>query len=195
MANRTPQTIDELLAHRAWVRRVAASLVRDAIDTDDVIQSTWLAALQRPPTSDTNLAGWLAAVARNIVRKRARGDVRRTSRELAAPDHHEAVLSPESVVERAELQQTIATLVLDLSEPFRSTLLLHYFEELSPSEIAAREGIPAATVRSRLKRGLDDLRTRLDRANDGKRRAWLAPVAALAGRPTKHLPLAWNSLS
>jgi RNA polymerase sigma factor (sigma-70 family) len=193
MADR-PRPIDELLGQTAWVRRVAASLVRDAVDADDVVQSTWLAALRRPPGSDANLSGWLATVARNIVRKRARESVRRTSRELAAPDHREAGLSPESLVERAELQQTIATFVLELAEPFRSTLLLHYFEELSPSEIAAREGIPPATVRSRLKRGLDDLRTRLDRANGGKRRAWLVPVAALGAPPTKHLPLVWKGL-
>lgn len=194
MADGTPRTLDELLAHSAWVRGVAASLVRDAADADDVVQSTWLTALQRPPTSDTNLAGWLATVARNIVRKRARTEGRRTTREQAAPDRSEAEASPESVVERAELQQMIATLVLDLAEPFRSTLLLHFFDELSPSEIATRQGIPAATVRSRLKRGLDDLRGRLDRVNDGKRRAWLAPVAALAARPTRHIPLAWKGL-
>ena len=194
MAEDAPRTLDELLTHSAWVRRVAASLVRDAADADDVVQSTWLAALQRPPASDRNLAGWLATVARNLVRKRARTEGRRTSREQVAHDQIEATPSPESVVERAELQQMIATLVLDLAEPFRSTLLLHYFEELSPSDIAARLGIPAATVRSRLKRGLDDLRAQLDGANDGKRRAWLAPVAALAARPTRHLPLAWKGL-
>lgn len=194
MADGAPRTLDELLTHSAWVRRVAASLVRNAVDADDVVQSTWLAALQRPPTSETNVAGWLATVARNIVRKRARTEGRRTSREQVAHDQIEATPSPESVVERAELQQMIATLVLDLAEPFRSTLLLHYFEELSPSEIAARQGIPAATVRSRLKRGLDDLRAQLDRANHGKRRAWLAPVAALAARPTRYLPVVWKGL-
>src|SRR5262245_996208 len=81
-------TIDELLAHSAWVRRVAASLVRE--DADDIIQSTWLAALERPPAADTNLAGWLATVARNLVRNRARGGARRTSREQAAPHEPEA---------------------------------------------------------------------------------------------------------
>src|SRR6185503_12638824 len=74
------------------------------------------------------------------------------------------------------------------------TLLLHYFEELSPAEIAARQGIPAATVRSRLKRGLDDLRARLDRAHDGRRRAWLVPVGALAAPRASAIPLAWKGL-
>lgn len=194
MANGDPRQIDELLAHRAWIRRVAASLVRDPGDAEDVVQATWLAALQSPPASNSRPAAWLASVARNFVRKRARGDVRRARRELDAPDYRETALSPEALVERAELQQMIATFVLELSEPFRSTLLLHYFEDLSQADIAAREGIPAATVRSRLKRGLDELRARLDRAHGANRRAWLAPVAALAAQRAKHIPLAWKGL-
>ncbi|MCU1283008.1 MAG: hypothetical protein JWM53_6554 [bacterium] len=195
MASRDPRQIDELLAHTAWVRRVATSLVRNAHDADDVVQATWLAALQSPPASDSRPAAWLASVARNLVRKRARGEARRTRREVDAPDYRQTALSPESLVERAELQQLIAAFVLELSEPFRSTLLLHYFEELSPIEIAAREGIPAATVRSRLKRGLDELRSRLDRAHGANRRAWLAPVAALAVQRGRHIPLAWKGLA
>lgn len=194
MATQDRRTVEELLAKTAWIRRVASSLVRDESDADDVAQATWLAALQSPPASNSRLSAWLARVARNVVRKRARTDNRRARREIDAPDYREPAITPESLVERAELQQLIAAFVLDLSEPFRSTLLLHYFEELSPSEIAKREGIPAATVRSRLKRGLDELRSRLDRAHGDKRRAWLVPVAALADPRLRKLPLAWKGL-
>ena len=194
MAGNDPRGIDELLAHTAWVRRVAASLVRDQDDADDLAQGTWLAALKAPPKSDASIRGWLATVARNVVRKRVRDDVRRAAREAHAPDHREAPLSPEAIVERAELQHLLAAFVLELAEPFRSTVLLHYFEDLSPSEIAAQQGIPVATVRSRLKRGLDDLRARLDRAYGGKRRAWLVPVAALGGQRAGALPLAWKAV-
>src|SRR4051794_418081 len=99
MANRDPQRIDELLAHTAWIRRIAASLVREGTEADDIVQGTWLAALQSPPSSNARLSSWLAAVARNLARKRVRGEVRRTRRELDAPDYREA-LSPEALVER-----------------------------------------------------------------------------------------------
>ena len=187
-----PARMDDLLAQRAWIRRVAASLVHE--DAEDIAQETWVAAIESPPESSSNVAAWLGTVARNFVRKRARAETRRGRRHMDAPDHRQEPLSPESLVERAELQQLIAAAVLELSEPFRSTLLLHYFEELSPAEIAAREGIPAATVRSRLKRGLDDLRAQLDRAHGGKRRAWLAPVGALAAHRGSAIPLAWKGL-
>ena len=194
MADRDPRPLDELLAHTAWIRRVATSLVREPADIDDVVQGTLLAGLQHPPAPDSRLGAWLGSVARNLVRKRARGATRRTQRELDAPDYRDPALTPESLVERAELQHLIAAFVLDLSEPFRSTLLLHYFEELSPAEIAQREQIPAATVRSRLKRGLDELRARLDQEHGGKRRAWLAPVAALAAPRSGHVALTWKGL-
>ena len=68
-------------------------------------------------------------------------------------------------------------MVAALDEPYRSTVLLCYGEELSPSEVARRQGIPAGTVRWRLKQGLDRLRSGMDRAH-GSRRAWagLGPV-------------------
>jgi len=58
-----------------------------------------------------------------------------------------------------------------LEEPYRSTVLLRYGEELTPAEIARRYGLPAGTVRWRLKQGLDRLRVEMDRAQ-GSRRAW-----------------------
>jgi hypothetical protein len=55
-------------------------------------------------------------------------------------------------------------------------VLLCYAEDLSPNEVARRQGIPAATVRSRLKRGLAELRRRLQPDND-RRFAWAIPAA------------------
>jgi hypothetical protein len=65
------------------------------------------------------------------------------------------------VVERVELQQLVASEVLKLAEPYRSTVLLRFIEELSCADIARRHGIPEGTVRRRLKVALDDLRERL----------------------------------
>jgi hypothetical protein len=52
-------------------------------------------------------------------------------------------------------------------------LLLHYFEGLAPARIARLEGIPAATVRSRLARSRELLRQRLEtRHGAGTGRPW-----------------------
>jgi RNA polymerase sigma factor (sigma-70 family) len=53
--------------------------------------------------------------------------------------------------------------VLSLSEPIRSTIVLRYLEDLPPREVARRLGVPIETVRSRSRRGLEDMRATLGR--------------------------------
>ena len=81
-------------------------------------------------------------------------------------------------------ERALAGLVIELVEPYRSTILLRFFEGLSAAEIAHREGVPPGTVRWRLKRGLDQLRAELDRSHAGSRQAWQLALAPLgAGAP------------
>ena len=61
------------------------------------------------------------------------------------------------------MQRTLVTAVLSLSEPYRSTILWRYFGDLSSEEIAQRLATPASTVRNRLRRGLELLRSALER--------------------------------
>jgi len=111
-----------------------------------------------------------------------RRDTHRRAREHASAP---ATTSPrpDELVERVELEREVATALLELAEPYRSTLLLRYYEDLSPTEIAHRLEIRAGTVRWRLKHGLELLRANLDRRFNGDRRRWaiaLVPSAATA---------------
>jgi protocatechuate 3,4-dioxygenase beta subunit len=89
--------------------------------------------------------------------------------------------SPSEILERFEIQRLVAKTVSELKEPYRTTILLRYFEDVSPAEIAERTGEAPGTVRSRLTRGLGLLRERLDAAHRGDRRACLLSLAAAAG--------------
>ena len=60
----------------------------------------------------------------------------------------------EDAAERLHLHRRLAKAVLALDEPYRSTLVLRFFDDLAPREIARRQGLPAATVRKRLSRGV-----------------------------------------
>ncbi|MEO8706405.1 MAG: sigma-70 family RNA polymerase sigma factor [Kofleriaceae bacterium] len=172
------QTLDDLTAEMAWIRRLAHALVNDAATADDVAQDAWLAAAGKAP-EDRPLRPWLARVVLNVVRMRARSASRRTSyeRQVAAG---EAVEGADAIIARVETQRLVAGEVLALAEPYRSTLLLHYFEGLSSAEIGRRSGIPDGTVRRRLKEARSQLRARLARTGGDDRKAWIAPVAALA---------------
>ncbi len=177
----TAPTAEELLAHTDWLTRLARALAGDAA-AGDVVQETYEVALARPPRRDGPLRPWLGGVARNIARMTARGRARRERREEQAAPALE-VPTPEDLVARAEMQQQVARVVLELDEPLRGTLLLRYFEGMSAAEIARAQGVPPATVRSRLKDALDRVRATLDRRHGGERRRWIvlvAPLPALA---------------
>tara|TARA_R110002072_G_scaffold253748_4_gene412516 strand:- start:424 stop:2748 length:2325 start_codon:yes stop_codon:yes gene_type:complete len=84
-------------------------------------------------------------------------------------------------LERMDTQRLLLEAVRTLEEPVRTTVVRRYFEGLSSAEIARASGVPAGTVRARLKRGLDQLRERLDREH-GSRSSWMAVIAPLVPR-------------
>lgn len=173
-----PNSIDSLLAHADWVRSLARHLVRDPDSASEVEQEVWRAALERPPQHDANPRGWLAAVARNAARALKRGERRRTHRE-AAVARREALPSSAELVEEAALSRELAGIVLTLDEPYRTTILLRYFRDLSIDEIASAQRLSRETVRTRQRRGLEMLRERLD-ASRGGRASWMAALAPFA---------------
>lgn len=175
-----PVPIDTLLAQRAWVRLLARSLVRDDSAADDVAQDAWVAALAHPPKDEATSRGWFAVVVRNVARARGRSDARRVARE-------EAVARPETqptadeVVAQAEIHRRVVEETMALAEPYRTTILLRYFEGLALGEIAARMSAPLETVRTRLRRAHEQLRERLGSLRDGDERAALLVLAAGTG--------------
>lgn len=187
MAGSAPAA-DELLAHTEWLTRLARALVGEGA-ADDLVQETYEVAIARPPRREGPLRPWLGGVARNLARMTARGRARRERREQAVPVGDE-VASPEQLVARAQMQQRVGRLVLELHEPLRSTVLLRFSEGLSAAEIARAQGIPAATVRSRLKDALDRIRATLDAEHANDRRAWAGLLGPLAAVPHGVAPLA-----
>jgi RNA polymerase sigma-70 factor (ECF subfamily) len=164
-------SLDALLAHRDWVRALARRLVLDENDADDVEQETWRMAVERPPRHAESLRAWLAAVVRNAARGAGRRRSRRLRHEAATPARRE-VPSPEDLVAAAELQTRLARAVLELDEPYRSTVLYRFHEGLEASEIAARLGVPVETVRTRVKRAIERLRERMGVELGDDRDAW-----------------------
>ena len=171
--------IEALLAHRDWVRRVARALTSDEAGAADLEQETWLRALRDPPREDRGLRAWLGTVLRNTAWKMRRSELRRRGHEVAAIPSRTAAPPPDLVAE-AEAHERVVRLVLDLEEPYRTTMLTRWFEGLPPAAMAERLGIPVETVRTRLRRALETIRERLDRQSEGDRRRWLFALGPLA---------------
>jgi RNA polymerase sigma factor (sigma-70 family) len=189
-SNRRPAPLpprpEDLRAHTTWLRRLAVRLVGSSSLADDVAQETWVAACANPPARAEAWRSWLRTVLHNCVRAWARADRSRGRRDSAAGLLLDDDLpSSEELLVRHEALAFVAEEVRRLKEPYRSTVLLCYAEEVPPTEIARRQGLPAGTVRWRLKQGLDELRRRVEQRYGQDRRAWcvafgLPPAAAEA---------------
>ncbi len=174
----TPVPFETLLAHRRWVRQLALTLVHDHATADDLEQRTWLSALRTRPSHERAARAWLFRVVRREAFNLARGNKRRVVHERSSA-RQEATRSAAEVVEEAEIHRRLVVSVLALDEPYRSTVLLRYFEDLPPRDVATRLNVPVETVRSRLRRAAAILRRRLDR--EGGRASWLGALLPLAG--------------
>jgi len=170
---------ERLLRHAGWMKRLALRLVTDEAQANDILQETWLAAVRTQPRNPEASKPWLRKVLRNFAFRARKRDQDRHRRERRAARPEKTSTTPDELVERAELHREIVDMVLDLDEPYRSTILLRFFEGLAPKEIARRHDAPVTTVRARLRNALDQLRRRLDRRYGGDRRAWHLAIAPL----------------
>ncbi|MFB3067519.1 MAG: sigma-70 family RNA polymerase sigma factor, partial [Planctomycetota bacterium] len=163
------------------MRRIALKILHDEAQADDVVQGAMLKALERPPPR--NLRAWLAAVTRNLAISAWRSERSRGRRERAAA-REERLPSVGHAVARLETQRQVVDAVLGLEEPYRSVIVLRFFYELSPREIADRLDVPLETVRTRLRRAQTSLRAHLQRHHEDRKAMLLAlvPLLELPGR-------------
>lgn len=156
-------------------RRCAPGLWRFALrlargrqaEADDLVGETWLRAVRRLESfrTDARLGPWLAGIAWNCWRERARS----AGREVSVVDHPEAgAVDPPRHAEALDLRAALDS----LPEGYRTVLLLHDLEGYTHAEIAGALGISPGTSKSQLSRGRALLKRLLDRpAAESSRRA------------------------
>lgn len=144
----------QALAERelAAAYRTALLLLGDTADAEDAVQDALVRAWQRwDQLRDPGRAGaWFGRIVLNACRDRLRTPRRevRWIGDRGAGDE-QAVLA-----ERDALGAAMRSMGVDQ----RIVLVLRYYLDLSVGEIAARTGAPEATVRSRLRLGLQAAR-------------------------------------
>jgi RNA polymerase sigma-70 factor (ECF subfamily) len=134
-----------------WVRALGGP---DA-DLDDLTQDVFLVVRRKLDAFDgRNLSGWLYRIAaRTVSDHRRRAWFRKLflrPREVILDEIAEEGPSPERTLERAEARRALHKLLRRMSDKRRTALVLYEIEGYSSDEIAALEGIPVATVRTRL---------------------------------------------
>ena len=151
---------------RRWAHGRAPSYIRDLNQTEDLVQITFLRALERLEEFDNRREGaflaYLRTVFLNLVRDEIRKHSRRPSQAPLGPDAPDNGSSPlddaigREVVERYERE------LLCLTDEVREAVIMKVEMGYSYPEIAAAQGIDKPnTVRMRVERALAKMAERL----------------------------------
>jgi RNA polymerase sigma factor (sigma-70 family) len=163
------------LAYDRYADLLYGALLRFTGDrevTAEIVQDTFLALWSRARQFDERagtLAGWLLTIARHRAVDMHRARIRRPPLASMADDESaetsggraDASGDPQAVAAQRWLQAVVRTAVSELPDEERAVLTLAYSGGFSQSEISARTGLPLGTVKSRTRRAIAHLRTRL----------------------------------
>lgn len=170
--------LQPLLTEVRWVENLARQLVGDPELAEDLAQEAWLSIVEKGEVPRSPRA-WFGATLRNLLSFRLRSDQRREQREQLVAPTTEVPAAVDALTRVSEIRR-VADAVVSLREPYRTAVLQRHFDGLQPADIAARTGVPVETVKTRLRRGLQMLRERLDHEYGGDGRSWALALAPLA---------------
>ena len=150
-----------VLAHQESVFRYAYLLLGDPDDAEDIAQETFLRAWRYLARFDSTrpLRPWLLSIASNLASNRRRS----AGRYLSALTRALRNEPPPANIEEKSLQRSQADdlwkAVQNLNMTDQQIVYLRYFLDLSVSETAEILKVAEGTVKSRLSRALEKLRT------------------------------------
>lgn len=154
---RTDDCIDEVIELYAnTVYRLAYSYTHSKTDSDDIFQEVFLRLIKSAPVfqSEEHRKFWLIRVTINCCKSMLRSSWRQKSMPLEeAPA---AVTIPFSD-EHSDLRDALGK----LTPHYRTAIHLYYYEDMSIKEIAKATGSLESTIRSRLHRARQLLKTLL----------------------------------
>jgi RNA polymerase sigma-70 factor (ECF subfamily) len=141
-------------------------LLRNNTDAEDLVQDTFLKIWRMGSAFDPvrgSLDGWILLIARSLAIDLLR---RRTleARSLSSGGWRSDVSderSPESYAEHRDMMRRARNAMDRLPHGQRSAVELSYLGQRSSTQVAALQGIPPGTVKSRVRRGIATLRQTL----------------------------------
>ncbi len=163
--------------HMSRVYRYCVGLSGDRDAAADVFQETLVSAWRHFDSYEgrADLGAWLCGIARNQFLDARRTEVRRRGifgrvvdawQSFLGVDDHDELAGPLRVVIEHEEIDTLLACLQELSEEFRSAVLLCDVEGLSYEAAATALGVPVGTVKSRQARGRTKLRAALEARNE-----------------------------
>ena len=171
LRERDPELLDFLIeTYKFRLFRYLVYITANKERAEDFFQETWIRVLERGHQYDgkSKFEGWLFAIARHLVIDWQRQKKMQSLDSLMEPEQgaplelvNESEPSPLSQVLSQEQETAMQSSLGQIAAIYREVLVLRFQEEMQIEEIAAVMSTPASTVKSRLYRGLEALRTAL----------------------------------
>ena len=169
--NGDPSAFDMLVGR--WERKVQGAIYRlvgPGEDVRDLSQETFFKAYRGLGTfkKEARFSSWLYQIALNVCRdrmRRGRGKSYVSFDELSEGREAGTESGPSALdlIEARDLSRQVAAAVAALPEEQREVVVLKEYQGLTFIEIAAALDVPLSTVKTRLYRGLGQLRQQLVR--------------------------------
>jgi RNA polymerase sigma-70 factor (ECF subfamily) len=171
---------DGLGEHTAMLYRFALSLTRDPHRAGDLVQDTFIRALERSGQyrGDAPLGAWLRRILHNLAVDRAR----RSAREVVVEQVEESwrdddyTVDPAAVAVRAEIREELEDALVRLPFIYRVAVVLHDVEGWTVREIADTAEITVPAAKQRLRRGRMALVTALAEGHERRERLEGVPM-------------------
>jgi RNA polymerase sigma-70 factor, ECF subfamily len=170
LRRRDPDVLDALIEqYQHRLLRYLAHMTGNVATAEDLFQETWIRVLEKGHQYDgrSKFATWLMTIAHNVAIDHLRKRTPASLDEMRDPDDGAPFEPPAqgpSPFEQAAATEDKARIqaALDQLQPiFREVLVLRFQEQMKLEEIAKLVGIPLATVKTRLYRGVQALRPAL----------------------------------
>jgi RNA polymerase sigma-70 factor (ECF subfamily) len=144
--------------HKDSVLNLARRMTGDRESAEDIAQETFIKAYRELHRfrGEAAFATWLYRIALNEARQYLRGQRRRVAR-WTRQSEQAAFEAPEAE-DPAEASPLVG-LLQELPQEQREALALFYLQELSLEDIARTLGSPVGTIKARLSRGRERLRS------------------------------------
>lgn len=155
--------------YRTALRRYILSMVRSDAEADDLLQETFVRVLRKLDTLEdpAMLSAWLYRIATNVSRDR----FRKTARDpvqLAGDDCYDEAVDSDArladLFERSEMSSCVHEYLYELSDHYRSAILLHDVEGMTIAEMAQMLDATPGALKIRLHRARARLRQALQEA-------------------------------
>lgn len=154
-----------------FVWRLLRRFGLDSSDADDAAQETFMIVLAKIDAIESEfersyLYGTALRVSRNAQRRRTKA---RAMVPVAADSHVSPEPQPDAATEHSQRCSLLDAILAELPGELARIVVLAEIECVSSQQIAQLEGIPVGTVSSRLRKGRELLKKKLERRRSGMR--------------------------